>query len=81
MKNDEILIELQRIFCEVLENGVFQLEIESNMETIEGWDSLNHILLVVTIEKYFRIKFDSKEILTWKNVGEIIDSIALKLEK
>jgi acyl carrier protein len=32
----------------------------------------------VAIEKQFGIKFTSKEMTSWKNVGEMVDSIASK---
>jgi len=35
--------------------------------------------LVVAIEKVFGIKFTSLEIMKWKNVGELVDSILSKL--
>ena len=43
------------------------------------WNSLTHIQLIVAIEKKFKIKFTSKEILSWKNVGELVDCLASKL--
>ena len=47
---------------------------------IDEWDSLNHIQLVVDIEKAFKVKFTAQEILTWKNVGEICASVQNKLK-
>jgi acyl carrier protein len=47
-------------------------------DDIEEWDSLSHIQIIVAIEKAFGIKFTSLEIMKWKNVGEMVDSILSK---
>ena len=51
----------------------------TNSDEIDEWDSLNHILLVVEIEKAFSIKFLSGEISSFKNVGEMCHNIINKL--
>ncbi|OAV72835.1 acyl carrier protein [Bacteroidales bacterium Barb6] len=80
MKKSEILAKVQGIFIDVLDNEEIKLTDETTADDVDEWDSLSHIQLVVTIEKQLRIKFTSKEILSWKNVGEMIDCIAIKLE-
>ena len=78
MEKNQILAEVQEIFRDVLDNEDIVLANETVADDIEEWDSLTHIQLVVAVEKHFKIKFTSKEILMWKNVGELIDSIAAK---
>ena len=78
MDKNQILAEVQEIFRDVLDNEDIVLANETVADDIEEWDSLTHIQLVVAVEKHFKIKFTSKEILMWKNVGEMIDSIAAK---
>lgn len=70
--------EFEELFREVLENEDITLTQETTAQDIEEWDSINHIYLVVEIEKHFAIKFSSSEILQWKNVGEMIDSVIAK---
>ena len=48
-------------------------------EDVEGWDSLSHIQLVAAMEEAFGIEFSSREILSWDNVGDLIDSIQKKV--
>ena len=74
----EYLNELNILFREVLENEDINLSPETTAHDIDEWDSINHIYLVVEIEKYFNIKFTSSQILEWKNVGEIVNSIQEK---
>lgn len=78
MEKNEILSEVQDIFRDVLDNEEIVLNAETVADDVEEWDSLTHIQLVVAVEKHFKIKFTSKEILSWKNVGEMIDCIASK---
>lgn len=78
MERSEILKRIQAIFQDVLDNEDIELNAETTAEDIEEWDSLSHIQLIVAIEKEFKIKFTSKEILSWKNVGEMIECIMLK---
>lgn len=69
------ITEFETLFRDVLENDDIVLTNETTAHDIEEWDSINHIYLVVEIEKHFEIKFSSSEILQWQNVGEMIDSV------
>jgi acyl carrier protein len=79
MQNEALLEQVQEIFRDVLDDEEIVLQDISTAEDVEGWDSLTHIQLIVAIEKHFKIKFTSKEILSWKNVGELMDCLAAKL--
>lgn len=46
---------------------------------VEGWDSLSHITLITTVEACLGIRFSNKEILTFRNVGEMMQLINVKL--
>lgn len=78
MEKVDILSKVQDIFSDLLDDESIILKSETTANDIEGWDSLTHIQLIVAIEKYFKIRFTSHEILSWKNVGEMIDCISLK---
>ena len=78
MERNEILSRIQGIFRDVLDNEEIELTDATVADDIEEWDSLSHIQLIVAIEKDFQIKFTSKEILSWKNIGELVDCIQSK---
>ena len=78
MEKNQILADVQSIFRDVLDNEDIELHAATTADDIDEWDSLTHIQLIVAIEKHFQIKFTSKEILSWQNVGQMIDCIAGK---
>lgn len=75
MDTNQLLKEVNQIFIQVLDNEDIVLTRESSANDIEEWDSLNHIQLVVAIEKHFKLRFTSSEITSWKNAGEMCDAI------
>ena len=70
---------VRRIFRDVFDDEDLEVNDSTNSSDIEDWDSLEHITLVVSMEKEFNLKFDLKEVNKLANVGEMIDLIASKL--
>ena len=62
----------------VLDNPNIVIDLNTTANDVEDWDSLNHIQLVVAIEKRFNVRFKSNEIRNWENVNEMIESILAK---
>ena len=79
MDKNQILSEIENIFRDILDENDISISEDTTANDVEGWDSLTHIQIIVAIERFFKIKFSSKEIMSWKNIGEMIDSITLKL--
>ena len=78
MNRAEMLTQLNDIFIDIIDNENINLHPATTAHEVDGWDSLTHIQLVVAIEKKFKLRFSSKEIQSWKNVGELMDSIDSK---
>ena len=79
MDRSKIIEALNGIFTDVIDNDNIVLNNETKAADVNGWDSLTHIQLVVAIEKQFKIRFTSKEIQGWKNVGELVNNIEAKI--
>ena len=79
MERNETLQKVNEVFIEILDNENIKLQDTTTAADVEEWDSLTHIQLIVAIEKKFGIRFTSKEIQSWKNVGEMLDSISAKV--
>jgi acyl carrier protein len=73
------LERLYAIFREVFDDDTLLVGPETTANDVDGWDSLSHINLIVAIEAEFNIRFSQKELLTFKNVGDLLKSIEAKI--
>lgn len=75
MKRNEILEKLEEIFRDVFDDEEISITEETSAEDIEDWDSLMHISLIMAIEGNFDTKFAMDEVISFKNVGGIVDAL------
>ncbi len=79
MERKEIFEKLTEIFRDVMDNDEIVLEENTTAEDIEEWDSLAHVQLIEKIQEVFGVKFSAKEMMSWDDVGEFVDSIQDKI--
>ena len=79
MTKDEIYQQLQGIFDNVFMEEV-KLTPELAAKDVEEWDSLSHVSLVLAIEEKFKIRFRVGEVESAKNVGDLVNLIALRTQ-
>lgn len=79
MERKEVFEKLTVIFRDVMDNDEIVLEENTTADDIEEWDSLAHVQLIEKIESVFGIKFSAKEMNSWGDVGEFVDSILERL--
>ena len=77
MNTQEIL---NGIFRQVFDDDTIQISPEMTANDIDGWDSLSHVNLIVAVESKFNIRFNQKELLTFKNIGDLLRSIESKIQ-
>ncbi|MCR5746605.1 MAG: acyl carrier protein [Lachnospiraceae bacterium] len=75
MTRDEVFEEVRKIFRDNFDDDDLVVVDETNAKDIEDWDSIEHINLVIAMEKKFGLKFDIKEVGKLANVGEMVDLI------
>ena len=80
MARDEVFKVVQNIFRDIFDIEDLIINNQTNADEIEDWDSLNHILLVSSIEKEFKIKFALGELVEIKDVGSMIDMMIEKIK-
>ena len=78
MTQEEIYNRLTQTFREVLEDDSIELTADTKADDIDGWDSLTHVQLIMAVEQDFGVRFTSREIMKWQNVGQWVDCIMEK---
>ena len=81
MNEAAIYENLNEIFRETLGNSSIKLTPSTTADDVPEWDSMNHIFLVVEIERSFRIKFQTAEMEELRDVGELVALIRSKPAK
>lgn len=79
MTREEVYESLNEVFRDVFDDDEITVGDETTADDIEDWDSLEHINLVVAVEKKFSIKFNMGEVNSFKNVGEMVDIIMQRI--
>ena len=49
----------------------YEIKDETLANQVPGWDSLNHINVILAIEKEYGIRFKGIEVLECKNIGDL----------
>lgn len=76
MTNAQIYDKLGTIFRKLFGDDGIELTPQTSAKDVEGWDSLEHIILINTVERTFKMKFKMKEVSSMKNVGQMVEIIA-----
>ncbi len=75
MTREALYERLNAVFQDVFDDEDIMVNDATTSADIEDWDSLEHINLVSAVEKEFGVKFTMGQVVTMKNVGEMVDII------
>ena len=79
MNRTELLRKLNEVFQDIFDDTALSIGETTTAKDIDGWDSLTHINLLAAVEDEFDVKFNMKDVLGMKDVGEMMDLIEEQL--
>jgi acyl carrier protein len=79
MDDAQIYSQLARVFNEVFGDEPIEVTPQLTAKDVDGWDSLTHIRLVLSVEKAFKIRFTNSEIGNLENVGDLVALIRARV--
>lgn len=74
MSREEIFSRIEVIAKKIFGENIRISETTTSAD-VEKWDSMNHVLLISSIEKEFGVTFDIMEIISITSFGDFVDLI------
>jgi acyl carrier protein len=74
-----VLERVRSIAADVLNIPASRITADSSTESVETWDSVQHLNLVLALEQEFSVQFDPEEIDQMNNIGRVAGIIESKL--
>jgi acyl carrier protein len=72
--------KLKKIILNELNLDEFEINDDMKADEVPGWDSLNHINIILAVENEYNIRFKNIELLKLKNIGELQHLVDQKIK-
>ena len=79
MTRSDILARIKTIMADVFDDDTLDPSEATSAEDVEAWDSLQHVRLLVAVERAFDVTFDTADIEGLDNVGDLVSLIERKI--
>jgi acyl carrier protein len=80
MDRDAIRTIVQDTLRNIVDDDGVTITDETVAGEVGGWDSTNHVRLIVALEEEFDIRFETRESVAPATVGGLLDLIASKMK-
>jgi acyl carrier protein len=80
MDTAAVYSKLQDIFRDVFDDHHIAVTPDLTADKVEGWDSVTHVRLLLSVERGFGISFSASEVRMLKDVSELASLVQSKVE-
>jgi acyl carrier protein len=70
---------LAGIFQTLFDDPALEIRDDLTARDVDGWDSLNHVNLMILVEEEFGVRFTTDEVSGLQDVGELKRLLASKM--
>ena len=60
--------KIKEVISNIFETPLNEINDQSSPDTIENWESINHMKLITALEEEFDVEFTDEEVLEMQNV-------------
>lgn len=75
MNESDIYAKLTEMIRDFFDDDAITATPALSAKDVDGWDSLTHIRLMLTVEKAFKVKFSTSEIGRMETVSDLVTII------
>jgi acyl carrier protein len=79
MTKDEILEKIQNVVRDQLDDDQVELKMDTVANSVEGWDSLSHIRIIIAVEEEFGVEFNTSDVISLHNLGDLVNLVEARL--
>jgi acyl carrier protein len=79
MTDDSVESRLTRVFRDVFDDDTLVIYPAMTAKDVDGWDSLTHVRLMLTVERKLNVRISAHEMASLKSVGDLIRLVEGKL--
>lgn len=73
---EDILKEISIIIRDITGDDDAELTANTVADDVDGWDSVNHIKIILAIESEFSVHFDMSQVSAVEKVGDLVELVA-----
>lgn len=70
--------DIQEVFAKILKIDPNTIQESSTMDDVENWTSLNHLIVIMELEKKFNVKLKTNEMRDLVSIEKIITLLKKK---
>lgn len=74
----ELLAQVSRVVADVFALRLPEVGLETSPDSVERWDSIEHLNLVLALEQSFGVSFTPEEMAELTSVGAIVQAVAAR---
>jgi acyl carrier protein len=78
---NEVLERVRLVIARVFGDDDVVVTPSTTAADVEGWDSVSNIEVLVALEREFAVRFNTGEMATLANVGQLVELIEMRLRR
>ncbi len=72
---DQVLDRVRRVASELFDVPLSGIAAESTPATLENWDSVQQLNLVLALEEEFGVRFEPEDMEKMQSIGQVADAV------